>query len=84
MKDTTSESTASQPCAMCGEETAAGSVFFSDRRTIDAGDGVRTYLCSLCAERIAARHRGRRLSDEEIRSLVNNLSASASAFVGGH
>jgi hypothetical protein len=74
---------AQEPCFSCGEETAVGSVF-SDRRGIDRTAGTRTYLCSLCAERLAARHHKGRLTDEEIRRLTGNWSAAVNAFTGGH
>jgi len=76
--------TAREPCAECGEETAVGSVFFSDRRSIDRAEGTVTYLCSLCDARIAASHHQARLSDEQIRRLANNWSAAVNAFTGGH
>jgi len=75
---------AQEPCFSCGEETAVGSVFYSDRRVIDQTDGTRTYLCSLCAERLAARHHKGRLTDDEIRRMANNWSAAVNAFTGGH
>lgn len=28
-----------EPCASCGEETAVGSVFFSDRHAVELADG---------------------------------------------
>jgi hypothetical protein len=31
-----------EPCAVCGEETAIGSAFFSDRHTVEKSDGTRT------------------------------------------
>jgi hypothetical protein len=47
-----------EPCISCGEETAVGSIFFSDRHTVDGPDGTRTYLCSECIARIhSAGHR---------------------------
>jgi hypothetical protein len=41
-----------EPCLGCGEETAIGSVFFSDRKVIEDPDGTRAYLCSSCVARI--------------------------------
>ena len=41
-----------EPCVGCGEETAIGSVFFSDRKVVEDPDGRRAYLCSLCVARI--------------------------------
>jgi hypothetical protein len=47
-------SSAKEPCIGCGEETAVGSVFFSDRYAVEHSDGTRTYLCTLCYARIRA------------------------------
>jgi hypothetical protein len=77
-------SAAHEPCAECGEETAVGSVFFSDRRRIDRADGTVAYLCSLCDARLAASHHKERLTDEEISRLASNWSAAVNAFTGGH
>jgi hypothetical protein len=41
-----------EPCLGCGEETAIGSVFFSDRKVIEDPDGTRSYLCSSCVGRL--------------------------------
>ena len=76
--------TAKEPCGVCGEETAVGSVFFSDRRTVDRGDGAVNYLCSLCEARLAAAHHRELLTEEEIRRIANNWSAAVSAFTGSH
>jgi alpha-D-ribose 1-methylphosphonate 5-phosphate C-P lyase len=43
-----------EPCLVCGEETAVGSVFFFDRRVVEDPDGTRAYLCSSCIARIRA------------------------------
>jgi hypothetical protein len=83
-KDQAVSTSGKEACLSCGEETAAGSVFYSDRRVIDREDGSRTYLCSLCAERLAASRHQKRLSDDEIRRLTNNWSAAVNAFTGGH
>lgn len=45
-----------EPCLVCGEETAAGSVFFSDRREAQLQDGTRGFLCSLCVRRLRKKH----------------------------
>jgi hypothetical protein len=37
---------------VCGEETATGAVFYSDRRAIDDPNGHPAYLCALCDERV--------------------------------
>ena len=65
-----------EPGASCGEETSIGSVFYSDRRVIDAEDG-RSYLCSECQALAAARRRGRSLTDAELRRLAGGGSLAA-------
>ena len=76
--------TAQEPCVQCGEETAVGSVFYSDRRSIDQADGTRTYLCSLCEARLAESHHKRRLTEKEIRRIVDTYSAVASQITSHH
>ncbi len=46
-----------QPCASCGEETAIGSVFFSDRFEGTSPAGQRFFVCSEC-RRPARQHVG--------------------------
>jgi hypothetical protein len=72
-----------EPCIGCGEETAVGSVFFSDRCTVEHADGTRTYLCTLCDARIRASRKGVRLTDEEVRDIVENGSLAAISWAGG-
>ena len=73
-----------EPCEVCGEETAIGSVFYSDRRVVEH-DGKRTFLCTLCQQRVAAAHGGRRLSQEELENLVRGGSlAMISGMPGAH
>ena len=67
----------SEPCLRCGEETAVGSVFFSDRSTIDLGAGQLAFLCSLCDSRLRASRKGQPLTDEQVRNLVKNGTAIA-------
>jgi hypothetical protein len=73
----TGAGTTREPCLACGEETAVGSAFYSDRRVVDQSDGLRTYVCSTWVQRAAARRRGRRLTDEELRDMVDNGSMAA-------
>ena len=65
---------AREPCAICGEATAVGSVFFSDRQTLVSPDGSSVYVCVLCDARVRAGHRGRQLTEDEVRQLVENGS----------
>ena len=76
-------SSAVEPCAGCGEETAVGSVFFSDRHTIRHDDGRQTFLCTLCDARIRSSRRGRRLTDAEVRTIVENDTLAAFAWTSG-
>jgi hypothetical protein len=41
-----------EPCLRCGEETAIGSVFFSDRREGTTPEGAKYFLCSFCIRRL--------------------------------
>ena len=63
-----------KPCTGCGEETGIGSTFYFDRRMVDHPDGRRIYLCSLCGQRAAARHRKKKLTDDEVRILARSGS----------
>ena len=49
--DTNEPNLHEEPCLSCGEETAIGSIFFSDRHENEGPDG-RVYLCSECVARI--------------------------------
>jgi hypothetical protein len=73
----TSAGTTREPCLVCGEETAVGSAFYSDRRVVDGSDGSRTFVCTSCVQRAVARRHGRRLTDEELRDMVDNGSMAA-------
>jgi hypothetical protein len=55
-----------EPCLGCGEETAVGSIFYSDRRDAELPDGTRVYLCSECVKRIRATGHHEGLSDERM------------------
>jgi hypothetical protein len=44
-----------EPCLTCGEETAVGSVFYSDRNRAQLPDGTPGFLCSECVKRIRAK-----------------------------
>jgi hypothetical protein len=59
-----------EPCEVCGEETAVGSVFYSDRRVTEDADGHRGYICTLCDQRISASRPVKRLNEDESRHLL--------------
>ncbi len=76
--------TTHEPCASCEEETAIGSIFYSDRRVIETEDDAgRVYLCSTCNARIRNARQGRPLSDDEARRLAENGSMAFLTFTGG-
>jgi hypothetical protein len=66
-----------EPCAGCGESTAVGGVFYSDRRVIARSDGGTAFLCSSCFARVRATRTGRPLTDDDVRRVVENGSAAA-------
>ena len=83
MADNESEPTTGpvEPCLVCGEETAVGSVFYSDRWNVSRDDGSTSCLCSLCGAHVGSSARGKRLTDDELRSLVANGSMAAVKWV---
>ena len=66
-----------EPCISCGEETAVGSVFFSDRLKIPRYGRPDTFLCVLCDSKIRASHKPPRLTEEDVAALTRNASATA-------
>jgi hypothetical protein len=75
--------TGKEPCAGCGEETAAGSVFFSDRRQVTRSDGVRSFLCSDCLGRAHAARKGEALTDADLRVIADNGLMIGVGLLGG-
>ena len=76
---------AREACAGCGEETAIGSAFYSDRRQIDLKDGGHAFICPGCDQRIAASRRGSRMSEDELRQAIKMGSiAMIAAWPGGN
>lgn len=73
----------SEPCSGCGDETGAGSILYSDRRSFDLETGGRAYLCSYCVQRASAARRGRPLTDAEARRLLDNGSMAMIRLGGG-
>ena len=65
-----------EPCVSCGEETAVGSVFYSDRYALHDDVGEPAYVCSLCLSRAHA-VRGKKLTKEQVRNFVNNGAMAA-------
>ena len=65
-------STTVEPCTQCLEETAAGSVFFSDRLVVTRTDGGRSFLCSDCYTRARAAKKGEPITDADLRVIADN------------
>ena len=80
-KDSTATTEPREPCLVCGEETAVGSVFYSDRWTVSRADGstVLPLLPVRCPCRVV--RQGKRLTDDELRNLVANGSVAAVTWV---
>jgi hypothetical protein len=55
-----------EPCLQCGEETAIGSVFYSDRREGTSPEGRRFFVCSECRIHIRAQAGGVDMSDPDV------------------
>jgi hypothetical protein len=72
-----------EPCASCGEETAVGSVFFSDRMRIPGGGQPDAFLCGSCRARIRASHKPVRLTANDVDAFTRNASAAATAWFAG-
>ena len=64
-----------EPCAICGEETAAGSAFYSDRRATELPNGEAAWICPSCAQRRVRSGRGSPVTEDEAQRLTDNLSA---------
>ena len=65
---------ATEPCARCGEETAAGSALFSARRRVELSGGEgRAYFCGSCDRELVASG-GQRMTDDEVRRAVEGGS----------
>jgi hypothetical protein len=80
MTKTVQASLPNAACAGCGESTAAGTPFYSDRRTLPDG----AYLCVLCNSKLAAARGRHALTDEEVRQLIQNGTAAAIVWGNNH
>jgi len=76
-------SNAEEPCVGCGEETAVGSFFFSDRRDIIRSDGARVFLCSDCQARAHRARNGEALTDADLRTIAENGTMIGVGFLDG-
>jgi hypothetical protein len=74
---------AQEPCLGCGEETAVGSIFYSDRRSVARAEGTTSYLCSECQVRAHRARKGQPLSDENILIIADNGMMIGAGFLTG-
>jgi hypothetical protein len=70
----------SAPCAGCGESTAAGTPFYSDRRTLSDG----SHVCVLCNSKLAEARGRSHMTDEEVRQLIQNGTMAAIVWGNNH
>jgi hypothetical protein len=49
---------------------------------VEHSDGTRAYLCTLCDARIRSSQKGMRLTDEEVRDIVESGSMGAISWAG--
>ena len=71
-----------EPCATCGEETAVGSVFFSDRLKVPGHGGPDAFLCGLCVAQVHSAHKPQRMTDRDLAAFTRNASAAAINWLG--
>lgn len=74
---------ATEPCLACGDETAVGSVLYSDRFPVDQPTGQRVYICGYCRDRIRDSKKGAPLTDQEFRDMANNAAMAGVGLLGG-
>ena len=74
-----------EPCTSCGENTAIGTPFYSDRRVLDPTGPNRRFICALCVQNVTQKRRRRRpMSEEERRELERSAAAFGGFAPGGH
>jgi hypothetical protein len=71
---------AKEPCVVCSEDTAIGTVFFSDRHIVHDQGAEPTYVCVLCLPRFRSA-RGERLTEAEVSAAL--LGTDRSLPLGG-
>ena len=72
-----------EPCASCGEETAVGSVFYSDRVKVPQPGRPDVFLCGLCEAKLRASHKPAQMTKEDVAALTRNASAAAITWWNG-
>ncbi len=74
---------AAEPCASCGEETAVGSVLYSDRHDLALAEGGRAHLCAECYQRARAA-KGGELTDADAEAIASNGFLIGVHMLTGH
>jgi hypothetical protein len=64
-----------QPCASCGDETAAGSPLYPDRKEYARQGGSTMYVCGDCRLRIVGHDRGE-LTEAQLARLRSGRTAT--------
>lgn len=77
------QSDAAEPCASCGEETAVGSVLYSDRYDLALSEGGQAYLCGECYQRARAA-KGGELTDADAQAIASNGLLIGVHMLTGH
>jgi len=72
-----------EPCISCGEDTSAGSPFYSDR-LVDRSQGQPRYMCSLCVQLARGSRKAHPMTEEERIKLEKAAFAFGSFAPGGH
>ena len=72
-----------EPCMSCGEPTAAGTYFFSDRHDVLLADGTKVFLCADCQAQAHRARIGEPLSDEDIRIIAGNGGLIGAGLLSG-
>jgi hypothetical protein len=76
-------STPQEPCSRCGEETAVGSTYYSDRRSTVGRDGTHAFLCQECLIEGHLNRRGKPRTDEDLELIAaTGLLIGAAVLTG--
>jgi hypothetical protein len=72
-----------EPCSRCGEETAVGSTYYSDRRSTVGRDGTHAFLCQECLIEGHLNRRGKPRTDEDLELIAaTGLLIGAAVLTG--
>jgi hypothetical protein len=71
-----------EPCASCGDETAAGSVLFSGRTKFAADGFPDAFLCGPCYTLVRSAKRPEKWAPKDVASFTRAASAMALTWWG--